>query len=80
MPNLNEECGYWLSTVDHSQDVEIRSSKDGRIFAIKNIRQEFTGYTMALKADISGDKQAAKEYLKAYAQGVTSTLTRDNTS
>jgi hypothetical protein len=51
-------------SVDHSQDIEIRKTKDGRMFAIKNIRQEFEDDTMILKADIAGDLQAGNEYLE----------------
>ncbi len=59
-----EELGYWTPAIDHSQDIEIRKTKDGRIFAIKNIRQEFKDNIMIIIADISGDEEAAKEYLK----------------
>lgn len=60
----SDECYYPL-TIDHSKDVEIKTSEDGtKIFAIKNIRQEFKGDNMVLKADISGDKEEANKYLK----------------
>ena len=62
------------TTVDHSQDIEIRKTKEGKIFAIKNIRQEFEGNQMILKADISGDEEAANQYLKAMSEGMVKLL------
>ena len=64
-----EEDSYAVK-IDHSQDVEIRKNKDGKMFAIKNIRQEFEGNQMILKADISGDKEAANQYLKFMCKGL----------
>jgi len=46
------------------QDIEIRTTKDGRIFGIKNIRQEFDGNKMIMKADVAGDIKAGQEYLE----------------
>lgn len=56
------------------EDFEIRKTKDGRTFAIKNIRQEFEGKTVTYKADISGDLEAGNEYLKSMAEGISKSL------
>jgi len=55
-------------TIDHSQDIQIHRDKNGNMFAIKNIRQEFEGNTMIFIADIAGNEKAAKDYLKALAE------------
>jgi hypothetical protein len=59
-----DDCDYWIPNIDHSQDVEIRTNKEGKMFAIKNIRQEFEGNMMIFRADVSGDTDAANQYLK----------------
>jgi hypothetical protein len=51
-------------TVDHSQDFEIHTTKDGKVFGIKNLRITETG----IKADISGDVVSAHNYLKDYVE------------
>lgn len=56
---------------ERSEYLEIRRTKDGRMFAIKNIRQEFEGNTITFKADIGGDLEAGNEYLKAMAEGIS---------
>lgn len=56
---------YYPLTIDHSQDIEIRTNKQGKMFAIKNIRQEFNGNEMTLIAEIGGDQEAGQEYLKS---------------
>ena len=53
-------------TRDHTQDIEIHKTLDGRIFGIKNIRQKIEGTTVTFIADICGDGEAAKEYLRMY--------------
>ena len=58
------------TTIDHSEDITIRTTKDGRIFGIKNIRQEFAGLKMTLKAGIAGDVKAGEEYLDTLAKGL----------
>ena len=60
-----EDEQYYPASVDHSQDVTIHHTKDGEIFAIKNIRQEVEGDTLTFKADISGDEESANKYLKS---------------
>jgi hypothetical protein len=59
----------WYS-IDHSQDVYIHKTKDGKIFGIKNIRQEFDSGTVTFIADITGDEESAKEYLSYLASGL----------
>ena len=54
----------YATKVDHSQDIEIHETKDGRIFGIKNLRQEFEGNQMIFIADLAGDIEAGKEYLE----------------
>jgi len=56
------------------EDFEIRTTKDGRMFGIKNLRQEFEENVMIFKADISGDEEAAKEYLTALGDGLIKNL------
>ena len=69
---MNEDS--YAVTTDHSQDMEIHETKNGKVFAIKNIRQEFKDNQMILKADISGDKEAANQYLKAMSEGIINSL------
>ncbi len=57
------------------EDFEIRKTKDGRIFGIKNIRQEFEGNTVTYKADIAGDLEAGNEYLKSLAERISKQFT-----
>ena len=69
---MNEDS--YAVTTDHSQDIEIRKTKNGKVFAIKNIRQEFKDNQMILKADISGDKDGANQYLKAMSERIVNSL------
>ena len=69
---MNEDS--YAVTTDHSQYGEIRKTKNGKIFVIKNIRQEFKDNQMILKADISGDKDGANQYLKAMSEGIVNSL------
>ena len=69
---MNEDS--YAVTTDHSQDIEIRKTKNGKVFAIKNIRQEFKDNQMILKADISGDEDGAKQYLKAMSERIVNSL------
>ncbi len=48
-----------------SEKIEIHKTKDGKIFGIKNIRQEFEGNVVVYKADISGDLKTGEQYLKS---------------
>jgi len=54
---------------------EIRQTKDGRIFGIKNIRQEVKRIRdediVTFIADIAGDMKAGKQYLKDLAKAIT---------
>ena len=62
----------YTPTIDHSQDIEIHETKDGRIFGIKNIRQEIKRVgdndVVTFIADMAGDMKAGQEYLKDYAE------------
>ena len=57
-----------------TEDFEIRTTKDGRIFGIKNLRQEFEDNQMIFKADISGDIEAGKQYLEYLGNGLIRNL------
>ncbi len=65
----------YATKVDHSQDFEIRTTKDGRVFGMKNLRQEFEDNVMIFKADISGDIEAGKEYLEYLGNCLVENLT-----
>ena len=69
---MNEDS--YAVTIDHLQDIEIRKTKNGKIFVIKNIRQEFKDNQMILKDDISGDKDGANQYLKAMSERIVNSL------
>lgn len=52
--------------------LEIRKTRDGRIFGIKNIRQQSDGKTITYTAEVCGDLEAGNEYLKDFVKGLTS--------
>ncbi len=56
------------------EDFEIRINKEGKLFAIKNIRQEIHGDKVTLIADIAGDEKAANQYLNDMANGLIKLL------
>ena len=61
----DEEEDGWLPTVDHSQDFEIRQTKDGRVFGVKNL--QVVPEEGIVKADMAGDVKACQEFLHDYA-------------
>ena len=69
---MNEDS--YAVTIDHSQYGEIRKTKNGKIFVTKNIRLEFKDNQMILNADISGDEEAASQYLKAMSERIVNSL------
>ncbi len=71
----------YTPTIDHSQDIEIHETKNGRIFGIKNLRQKSTkstkdvdNYVVTFIADIAGDMEAGQEYLKDYAEMIRKSI------
>ena len=48
--------------------IEIRQTKDGRIFAIKDL--SIDPKTATIKASIAGDEEAAQSYLQAYVKSI----------
>ena len=57
------------------ENIEIRTTRDGRMFGIRNLRQEFEGNKMILKAEITGDIKAGKEYLKFMGKSIINNVT-----
>ena len=88
MMTMSKECeimtedddGYWTPIIDHSQDIEIRKTKDGKLFALKNIRQEFDGDKIIFKADMSGDVDGAMDYLTQLAERIQKLTLKDNST
>ena len=67
------ECESWIHFGHHTgcshhpkDKDELRSTKDGRIFGIKNLRFSNEGEYFKITADLVGDFDAAKEYLREY--------------
>ena len=58
-----------LRKLDFSQELEIHKTKDGKIFAIKNRRLDTVNGKLIV--DIAGDEDAAKQYLKDWADSLT---------
>lgn len=56
-------------------EYEIRQTRDGRIFGIKNIRQKVKRVRnkdiVTFIADIAGDIEAGKQYLKDLTKAIT---------
>lgn len=61
---MTEEGCSNTPTIDHSEDIKIHTTTDGRIFGIKNIRTVIEDHKITVKADISGDESAAQQYLQ----------------
>lgn len=60
------------TTQDYSKDFEIRKTKDGRIFGIRNLRIDPKNGNVI--GDLSGDPTAGMEYLEAYADSIMKSL------
>lgn len=60
-----------LRKIDFSQEVEIRQTKDGRVFGIKNRRLDVQNQKII--ADTTGDEDAAKEYLQHLSESLSNT-------
>ena len=61
-------------------DFEIRTNSKGKIFGIKNIRQEIKDNLLIYRADVAGDKEAANEYLKTYANNIRNQFLKEISS
>lgn len=53
---------------------EVRETKDGKVFGIKNIRQKSDGTTITYTAEICGDEEAAQKYLETFVKSFTSSF------
>ena len=64
------KTSYWTNQAD-KESFEIRETKDGRLFAIRNIREEVKEagdkIEITFIADVAGDKEAGQEYLRTMA-------------
>ena len=48
--------------------IEIRKTKEGKIFAIKDLTID--PKTATIKASIAGDEEAAQKFLQSYAKSI----------
>jgi len=59
---------------------EIITNKEGKVFGIKNIRQEIKRVgdkdVVTFIADVAGDTKAGKQYLKDMANGLVKLVTK----
>lgn len=65
-----EEGGYMNSR----DTIEIRTTKDGKIFGIRKLTSDVKDNTVTFKAEVAGDIEAGKQYLSVYAKMIMDLL------
>ena len=72
MSERKTQYGECKELIPQDTPFEIRKTQDGRIFGIKNIRQQSDGKTITYSAEVCGDLEAGNEYLRDFVKGITS--------